>query len=146
MKNKLKSKEIFIMVRSDKNMLELFGEIFESEQAAKGFMKIEDGKPKQFMEELFLQGDFKGHIEIRFFEKKTNKPEQLFIDFPYGEKIIEVLKAKHVDKLKRRINTAIVLYDFDWGAHFSSYFLSQMREKKTDQYHIFHIANVYPYK
>ncbi len=134
------------MINSDKNMLEIFGGIFESQQAAEEFMKIVDGKPKRFMEELYLQGDFTGHIEIKFFEKKTNKAEELFIDFPYGEKIIAVLKAKFADKLKRRVNTAIVLYDFDWGGHFSSHFLSQMREKKTDEYHIFRIENVYPYK
>ena len=134
------------MINSDKNMLEIFGGIFESQQAAEEFMKIVDGKPKRFMEELYLQGDFTGHIEIKFFEKKTNKAEELFIDFPYGEKIIDVLKAKFADKLKRRVNTAIVLYDFVWGGHFSSHFLSQMREKKTDEYHIFRIENVYPYK
>ncbi len=134
------------MINSDKNMLEIFGGIFESQQAAEEFMKIVDGKPKRFMEELYLQGDFTGQIEIKFFEKKTNKAEELFIDFPYGEKIIDVLKAKFADKLKRRVNTAIVLYDFDWGGHFSSHFLSQMREKKTDEYHIFRIENVYPYK
>ena len=51
----------------DKNMLEVFGGIFKSQQAAEEFMKIVDGKPKRFMEELFLQGDFIGHIEITFF-------------------------------------------------------------------------------
>ena len=130
----------------DKNMLEVFGGIFESQQAAEEFMKIVDGTPKRFMEELCLQGDFIGHIEIRFFEKKTNRAEELFKDFPYGQKIIKVLKDKFADKLKRRVNTAIVLYDFDWAGHFSNHFLSQMREKKTDKYHIFRIENVYPYK
>ena len=133
-------------MKSDQNMLEVFGGIFESLQAAEEFMKIEDGKPKRFMEELYLQGDFTGYIEIRFFEKKTNNAEELFKDFSYGEKIIEVLKAKFADKLKRRVNTAIVLYDFDWKGHFSSHFLSQMRERKTDEYYIFHVENVYPYK
>lgn len=101
-------------MNSDKNMLEIFGGNFESREAAEEFMKIVDGKPKQFMEALYLQGDFAGHIEVRFFEKKTNKAEELFKDFPYGEKIIEVLKAKFADKIKRRINTAVVIYDFDW--------------------------------
>ena len=131
---------------SDKDKLEIFGGIFESQQAAEDFMKTADGIPKRFMEELYLQGDFAGHIEIRFFEKKSNKAEELFRDFPYGEKIIETLKAKFADKIKRRINTAIVLYDFDWTAHFSNHFLSQMREKKTDKYHIFYIESVFPYK
>ncbi len=130
----------------DKNMLEIFGGIFQSQQAAEEFMKIVDGKPKRFMEELCLQGDFNGHIEIRFFEKKTNRAEELLKDFPFGEKMIEVLKAKYTDKLKRRVNTAIVLYDFDWKGHFSSHFLSRMREKKTEEYHIFHVENVYPYR
>ena len=58
------------------------------------------------------------------------------------EKIIEVLRAKFADKLKRRVNTAIVLYNFDWKGHFSNHLLSQMREKKTEEYHIFHVENV----
>ena len=130
----------------DKNILELFGGIFESQQAAEDFMKIVDGVPKRFMDELYLQGDFTGRIEIRFFEKKSNAAEELFRDFPYSKKIIDTLKAKFADKVKRRINTAIVLYDFDWKGHFSNHFLSQMREKKTDQYHIFHIETVFPYQ
>lgn len=134
------------MINSDKNMLEIFGGIFESQQAAEEFMKIVDGKPKRFMEELYLQGDFTGHVEIRFFEKKTKQAQELLQDFPYGEKIIEVLRAKFADKLKRRVNTAIVLYNFDWKGHFSNHLLSQMREKKTEGYHIFHVENVYPYK
>ena len=59
----------------DKNILELFGGIFESQQAAEDFMKIVDGVPKRFMDELYLQGDFTGRIEIRFFEKKSNAAE-----------------------------------------------------------------------
>jgi len=131
----------------DKNALACFGGIFESQQAAEEFMKIEDGRPKRFMEELCLQGDFIGRVEIRFFEKKTNRAEELFRDFPYGEKIVEVLKAKFADKLKRRVNTAIVLYDFYWSVgHFSNHCVSQMREKKTDEYHIFYVEDVYPYR
>lgn len=130
----------------DKNMVSIFGGNFESQYAVEEFMEIVDGKPKRFMEELYLQGDFIGHIEIRFFEKKTNKAEELFKDFPYGEKIIEVLKAKFSDKTKCRINTAIAIYEFDWRGHFSNHFLSQMKERRTDKYHIFYIENVYPYK
>lgn len=133
-------------MRSDENMAEIFGGIFESRQAAEEYMQLVNGKPERFMDELYLQGDFTGHIEIRFFEKKTNSAEELFKDFPYGERIIQVLKAKFADKLKRKVNTAIVIYDFDWAGHFSSHFLSQMREKKTDKYHIFHVESVYPYK
>ena len=67
---------------SDKNKLEIFGGIFESQQAAEDFMKIVDGMPKRFMEELYLQGDFVGHIEIRFFEQKIGRAscrERVFI-------------------------------------------------------------------
>lgn len=134
------------MVKSDINALSVFGGNFSSQQAAEEFMKIVDGKPKRFMEELYLQGDFTGHIEIRFFDKKTNKAEELFRDFPYGEKIIEVLKAKFADTLKRRVNTAIILYNFYWGSHLSNHLTSQMREKKTDEYHIFYVEDVYPYQ
>lgn len=130
----------------DKNCLSIFGANFESQQEAEDFMRIVDGKPQRFMDELFLQGDFIGHIEIRFYEKKSNKAEELFRDFPYGEKIIETLKAKFADKMKRRINTAIVLYDFYWLTHFSEHFVSQMRETRTDKYHIFYVGDVYPYK
>lgn len=82
------------MERSDENMLGIFGGIFETQQAAEDFMKITDGKPKRFMEELYLQGDFTGHIEIKFFEKKTNGAEELFKDFPYGEKNCRGLKSR----------------------------------------------------
>lgn len=130
----------------DDNTLEIFGGIFESREAAEDYMKIVNGRPERFMDELYLQGDFQGHVEIKFFEKKTNKVEELFRDFPYGERIVEVLKWKCINKLKRRVNTAIIIYDFYWAGHFSNHFLSQMREKKTDEYYIFHVENVYPYK
>ena len=50
------------------------------------------------------------------------------------------------DKLKRRVNTAIVLYDFDLGYHFTGRPLSVMRERKTDSFHIFSVESVYPYR
>lgn len=130
----------------DENSLACFGGNFESLQEVEEFMKIVDGKPQRFMDELYLKGNFTGHIEIKFFDKKTNKAEELFEDFPYSEKIIEVLKAKFADKTKYRINTAIVIYDFYLSEHFSSHHLSQMCEKKTDKYHIFHIEDIFPYK
>lgn len=130
----------------DKNYLSVFAGNFPSREFAEDFMAIRDGRPKRFMEELFLEGDFAGSVAVRFFETKSNRAEELFRDFQYGEKIIEVLNAKFEDKLKRRANTAIVLYDFDWSGHFSSHFLSQMREKRTEEYHIFHVGDVYPYK
>lgn len=130
----------------DKNFLSIFGGNFPSEEFAKDFMAIKNGKPERFMNELFLEGDFTGRVELKFFDTKSNRAEELFRDFSYGDKIIEVMKAKFDDKLKRRVNTAIVLYDFNWSGHFSSHFLSQMREKRTEEYHIFHVSDVYPYK
>lgn len=130
----------------DENCLEVWGANFASRQEAEDFMKLEDGIPKRFMEELYLDGKFSGRIEIRFFEKKSNKAEELFADFPYGDKIIEVLKAKFRDKLKRRVNTAIVLYDFHLGSHFTGRPASVMTERRTDSYHIFSVENVYPYQ
>lgn len=134
------------MAAIDKNYISVFAGNFPSKESAEDYMAIKDGKPKRFMEELFLEGDFIGRAELKFFDAKSNRAEELYRDFPYGEKIIEVMKAKFDDKLKRRVNTAIVLYDFDWSGHFSSHFLSQMREKRTEEYHIFHVSDVYPYK
>lgn len=134
------------MAAIDKNYISIFGGNFPSKEFAEDFMAITDGRPKRFMEELFLEGDFTGRVELKFFDTKSNLAEELFRDFSYGEKIIKVMKAKFDDKLKRRVNTAIVLYDFDWSGHFSSHFLSQMREKRTEEYHIFHVSDVYPYK
>ena len=42
-------------MEGDKNKLEIFGGIFESQQADEDFMKIVDGMPKRFMEELYLK-------------------------------------------------------------------------------------------
>lgn len=130
----------------DENCLEVWGANFASQQDAEEFMKLEDGVPKRFMEELHLDGKFSGHIEIRFFEKKSNSVEELFADFPYGDKIIEVLKAKFKSKLKRKVNTAIVLYDFHLGSHFTGALMNLMTERKTDSYHIFNVDNVLLYK
>ena len=125
----------------DEKCLEVWGANFASQQEAEDFMKLEDGVPKRFMKELHLDGKFSGHIEIRFFEQKSNKAEELFAD-----KIIEVLKAKFRNKLKRKVNTAIVLYDFHLGSHFTGALMSLMTERKTDSYHIFNVDNVLPYK
>lgn len=134
------------MSAKDKNYLSVFAGNFPSREFAEDYMAITDGRPKRFMEELFLEGDFAGSVEVRFFETKSNRAEELYGDFSYGDKIIEIMKAKFDDKLKRRVNTAIVLYDFDWSGHFSSCLLSRMREKRTEEYHIFHVSDVYPYK
>ena len=128
------------------NCLEVFGGNFKSLQDVEKYMEIINGKPEKFMEELYLQGDFLGHIEYKFFDKKENKAEELLKNFPYGEKIVEILKAKFADKLKRKVNTIIVIYDFDLANHFSRHSLKQMKEKKTDEYHIFNVENIYPYK
>lgn len=133
-------------INIDMNCLEVFGGNFKSLQDVEKYMEIINGKPEKFMEELYLQGDFVGHIEYKFFDKKENKVEELLKDFPYGEKIVEILKAKFADKLKRKVNTIIVIYDFSLSNHFSRHSLKQMKEKKTDEYHIFNVENVYPYK
>ena len=87
----------------DENCPEVWGANFASQQETEDFMKSEDGIPKRFMKELYLDGKFSGHIEIRFFEKKSNKAEELFADFPYGDKIIEVLKARFRNKLMKNL-------------------------------------------
>lgn len=130
----------------DKNYLSVFGGNFPSREFAEDYMALKNGRPERFMEELFLVGDFIGRVELKFFNTKSNRAEELFRDFPHGQRIVDVMRAKFDDKLKRRVNTAIVLYDFDWSGHFSSHFLSQMREKRTEEYHIFHVSDVYPYK
>ena len=130
----------------DESCLEVWGANFASQQEAENYMKLEDGIPKHFMKELHLDGKFNGHIEIKFFEKKSNKAEELFADFPYGDKIVEVLQAKFRNKLKRRVNTAIVLYDFHLGSHFTGALMSLMTERKTDSYHIFYVDSVFPYR
>ena len=76
-----------------------------------------DGVPKGLMEKLYLQGEFIGRVEYKFFEKKSNLAEELLSDFSYGDKIIEVFKAKYVNKLKKKANTIIVIYDFHLGNH-----------------------------
>lgn len=130
----------------DINKLEVYGGIFKSLQDAEAFMKIVDGIPQRFYQELYLQGDFEGRIEINFFERMTNKAEELYQDFPYGDIIVKGLQARFSSKLKRRANTAIVIYDFDLGAHFTGHPLSSMKEKKTDEFYIFNVDGIYPYK
>lgn len=130
----------------DIDCLEVFGGNFQSEQDVEKYMEIINGKPERFMEELYLQGDFIGRVEYKFFDKKDNNAKELLKDFSYGEKIVDVLKAKFADKLKKKVNTIIVIYDFNLGNHFTRRPLKQMKEKKTQEYHIFNVENVYPYK
>lgn len=130
----------------DKDCLEVFAGVFKSQQDVEDFLQITDGVPKGLMEKLYLEGEFIGRVEYKFFEKKSNLAEELLSDFPYGDKIIEVFKAKYVNKLKKKANTIIVIYDFHLGNHFSNHPLGVMKEKKCDEYHIFNINNVVPYK
>ena len=132
--------------RMDSLNLEVFAGVFESEQAVEEYVRIVDGKPKQLMDDLYLQGDFIGHVEYRFFSEKTNSAEVALADFPYAGKIIEVLKAKFADKFKKKVNTVIVLYDFYLAEHFSNHSLRQMKECKKDNYHIFNVENVFNYR
>lgn len=132
--------------RMDSSNLEVFAGVFESEQAVEDYVRIVDGKPKQLMDDLYLQGEFIGHVEYRFFSEKTNSAEVALADFPYGNKIIEVLKAKFADRFKKKVNTVIVLYDFYLGMHFSNHFLRQMKECKKENYHIFNVENVFNYR
>lgn len=130
----------------DLNCLEVFGGVFESEEALKEYMKSDDGTPKRIMEDLYLEGDFIGAVEYRFLPGKTNEAEKALAGMPYSDKIVEVLRAKFADKFKKKVNTIIVLYDFHLGNHFSRHNLKDMKERKTDNYCIFNIENVYPYK
>ena len=59
----------------DNNSIEVYGGIFKSLQDAEEFMKIVDGTPQRFYRELYLQGEFKGQIDVKFFDKMTNKAE-----------------------------------------------------------------------
>ena len=130
----------------DNNSIDVYGGIFKSLQDAEEFMKIVDGTPQRFYRELYLQGEFKGQIEVKFFDKMTNKAEELYQDFPYGDVIVEGLQARCSSKLKRRVNTAIVIYDFYLSGHFTGHLLGTMKEKKTDEFYIFNVDTIYPYK
>lgn len=130
----------------ENNSVEVYGGIFKSLQDAEDFMQITDGIPLRFYQELYLQGDSKGRIEIKFFEKMTNKAEELYRDFPYGDVIVEGLQARFLSKLKRRVNTAIVIYDFYLPKHFTGHPMSVMKEKRTDDFYIFDIDSIFPYQ
>ena len=130
----------------DQNSAAIYGGVFESLEAAQEYMKLIDGKPKSFMDDMYLQGDFHGRIEIHYFDKKSNKAEDLYKDFPYSDRIVSFLQEAFLTKLKRTVNTAIVIYDFYLGAeHMTGHTYKQMSEKKTDSYYIFHVANLFPY-
>ena len=130
----------------DKNSAAVYGGIFDSLEAAQEYMQLVDGVPKRFMDDMYLRGEFSGRIEIRYFGKKSNKAEELYKDFPYSDRIVGFLQEAFLNKLKRAANTAIIIYDFYLGVeHMTGHRYKQMSEKKTDDYHIFHVANVFPY-
>lgn len=130
----------------DENSLEIYAGNFSSLAAAEDYFKIVDGKPQRFMDELYLTGDLHGEIKILYFDKKTNDAAELFCNFPYGRNIVGMLKAMFKDKLKRKVNTAIVIYDFYAGDHFTGHTAKQMSERKTDDHHIFNVGSIYNYK
>ena len=130
----------------DLTNLEVFAGVFETEKSVEEYVRIVDGKPKRLMDDLYLQGEFIGHVEYRFFSEKTNSAESALKGFPYGDKIIEVLKSKFANKFKKKVNTVIILYDFHLGSHFSNHNLRQMKECKKENYHIFSVENVFNYK
>lgn len=130
----------------DEKCLEVFAGVFKSQQDLEAFIGVVDGNPVGLMNNLYLKGEFIGKVEYKYFDKKSKLAEELLIDFPYGEKIIEVFKAKKVDTFKKKVNAIVVLYDFHLGSHFSNHPASVMKGKKTDDYHIFNVDNVFKYK
>lgn len=74
------------------NCLTVFGGVFESEQAVEEYMKIIDGKPERFMKDLYLQGDFSGQIEFKFFEKNQMKRKQYYLIFHMEIRLLRCLK------------------------------------------------------
>ena len=130
----------------DENSLAVYGGIFKSKQAAEEYMQIVDGKPQRFMDELYLTGDFNGRVEIIYFDKKTNSAQELYRDMPYGENIVGMLKAMFKDKLRRKVNTAIVIYDFYSADHFTGHNIKQMTEKKAEEYHVFWVGDICNYQ
>ena len=82
--------------RFDLSNLEVFGGVFESEQALQEYMGSDPEKPGRLMEDLYLWGDFIGHVEYRFLPKKTSSAEEALADFPYEEKIISVISVSYL--------------------------------------------------
>lgn len=131
----------------DKDSAAVYAGVFRSKEEAEKYMELVDGKPQKFMDDMYLTGEFNGHIEIIYLDKKTNNAEALYKAMPYGDNIVGMLKAMFSAKLKRQVNTAIVIYDFYLGAeHFTGHTAKQMSEKKTEDHHIFHVGNIVQYK
>lgn len=120
----------------------LYGGNFPSREAALDFFRLEDGVPRRLYEEMYLQGDFHGAIELRFFPKKSNQAEELFADFPGGDAIVSALQERFLAKLKRRVNTAVAIRGFYLPAHFTGRPMSAMTEKRTADYHVFCIEEL----
>lgn len=130
----------------DNGSLAVYAGVFPSEQAAADFFQLTDGVPVRLYNEMYLQGDFCGKIEIKFFDKSSNKAEDLFADFPYGENIVGMLRAFRCDKMPRKMNTAVIIYDFYLGDHFTGHNLKQMKQKKGEDYSVFHISDIVHYE
>ncbi len=130
----------------DKGTLAVYAGVFPSEQAAVEYMRLTDGVPRRFYDEMYLKGDFVGRIEIKYFDKSSNKAEDLFADFPCGDNIVGMLRAFRHDKMPRKMNTAIVIYEFYLGDHFTGHNLKQMTQKKGEDYSIIHIDNIVNYE
>lgn len=123
--------------RMDPVSLTVYGANFPSLEEARDFFRVVDGIPRRLYEEMYLQGEFRGRVELRYFPKKSNRAAELFADFPHGAYIIQSLAERFEDKLKRQVNTAVVIYGFYLGAHYTGRPGSVMREKKAPDYHVF---------
>lgn len=131
----------------DKDSATVYAGVFRSKEEAEKYMELVDGRPQKFMDDMYLTGEFNGHIVIMYLDKKTNNAETLYKAMPYGDNIVGMLKAMFSAKLKRQVNTAIVIYDFYLGAeHFTGHTAKQMSEKRAENYHIFHVVNIVQYK
>ena len=130
------------MERMDPISMTIYGANFPSLEDAQEFFRVEDGIPKRLYQETYLQGEFQGRIEIRRFAKKTNRAEELFANFPQGEYIIQSLQERFTSKLKRQVNTAVVIYGFYLGAHYTGRPAAVMREKRGPDYHVFAVEEM----
>lgn len=130
------------MERMDPVSMTVYGGNFPSPEEARDFFRVEDGIPRRLYEEMYLQGEFRGRIEMRHFPQKSNSAAELFADFPYGAYIVRSLEERFLSKLKRRVNTAVVIYGFYLGAHYTGHAASVMREKKGPDYHVFAVEEM----
>ena len=130
----------------DNGSLAVYAGVFPSKQAAVDFFRLTDDMPARLYSELYLQGEFSGQIGVGYFDKSSNKAEDLFADFPYSENIVGMLRAYRRDKMPRKMNTAVIIYNFYHCNHFTGHTIKQMTQKKGEDYSIFHIADIVNYK